>query len=175
MKKLYLLGTILFFTSPHLTSPLFFYSLLIFFSPISPLYSFPPFLLFSHFSSLLSSFFSPISSLLFSPFSIPLSSLLFFDLSSPLFYSSPFSSLPFRWYRAPELLCESPHYGKGVDIWSVGCIFAELLIHDAFFRGENPQHQLEVIVMKIGMGMGLFTCVWGGRRRRVCVCVCVCV
>ena len=56
----------------------------------------------------------------------------------------------FRWYRAPELLCESPHYGKGVDIWSVGCIFAELLIHDAFFRGENPQHQLEVIVSKIG-------------------------
>jgi serine/threonine protein kinase len=55
-----------------------------------------------------------------------------------------------RWYRAPELLCESPHYGKGVDIWSIGCIFAELLIHDAFFRGDNPQHQLEVIVSKLG-------------------------
>lgn len=55
-----------------------------------------------------------------------------------------------RWYRAPELLCQSPYYGKGVDIWSVGCIFAELLTHEAFFRGENPQHQLEVIVSKIG-------------------------
>ena len=55
-----------------------------------------------------------------------------------------------RWYRAPELLCESVHYGKGVDVWSVGCIFAELLIHEAFFRGENPQHQLEVIVSKLG-------------------------
>ena len=55
-----------------------------------------------------------------------------------------------RWYRAPELLCQSPHYGKGVDIWSVGCIFAELLTHEAFFRGENPQHQLEVIVCKTG-------------------------
>jgi serine/threonine protein kinase len=32
----------------------------------------------------------------------------------------------------------------------VGCIFAELLTHEAFFRGENPQHQLEVIVSKIG-------------------------
>jgi serine/threonine protein kinase len=55
-----------------------------------------------------------------------------------------------RWYRAPELLCETTHYGKGVDIWSVGCIFAELLVHQAFFRGENPQHQLEIIVSKIG-------------------------
>eukprot|EP00605_Chrysophyceae_sp_TOSAG23-4_P002258 GSChrysophyteH1.ASY1.ANO1.2502.1 assembled CDS len=55
-----------------------------------------------------------------------------------------------RWYRAPELLCETNHYGKGVDIWSVGCIFAELLVHKAFFRGENPQHQLEIIVSKIG-------------------------
>jgi serine/threonine protein kinase len=25
-----------------------------------------------------------------------------------------------RWYRAPELLCESPHYGKPVDLWGVG-------------------------------------------------------
>ena len=55
-----------------------------------------------------------------------------------------------RWYRAPELLCESAHYGKGVDVWSVGCIFAELLVHEAFFRGENPQHQLEAIVSKLG-------------------------
>jgi serine/threonine protein kinase len=53
-------------------------------------------------------------------------------------------------YRAPELLCECPYYGKAVDIWSIGCIFAELLIHDAFFRGENPQHQLEIIVARIG-------------------------
>ena len=44
-----------------------------------------------------------------------------------------------RWYRAPELLCEAAHYGKGIDIWSVGCIFAELLTHEAFFRGDNPQ------------------------------------
>jgi len=55
-----------------------------------------------------------------------------------------------RWYRAPELLCESPYYGKPVDIWSVGCIFSELLAQEPFFRGENPQHQLEVIVSKIG-------------------------
>jgi len=39
-----------------------------------------------------------------------------------------------RWYRAPELLCEAPHYGRAVDVWGVGCIFAELLVHDAFFQ-----------------------------------------
>lgn len=38
-----------------------------------------------------------------------------------------------------------------MDVWSVGCIFAELLTHEAFFQGNNPQHQLEVIVRKIGL------------------------
>lgn len=55
-----------------------------------------------------------------------------------------------RWYRSPEILCNSPYYGKGADIWSIGCIFAELLTHEPFFRGDNPQHQLEVIVSKVG-------------------------
>ena len=54
----------------------------------------------------------------------------------------------------------------------MGCIFAELLIHDAFFRGENPQHQLEVIVMKIGTCEGGMLCEWGGVwRKGGCVCV----
>ena len=52
-------------------------------------------------------------------------------------------------YRAPELLCNSPNYGKGLDIWSVGCIFAELLTHKPFFCGMNPQHQLEEIIKKV--------------------------
>jgi serine/threonine protein kinase len=95
-----------------------------------------------------------------------------------------------RWYRAPELLCDSSHYGRvseqwtnamltentpdhlsphlfslprslstsltlslslclslslseqPVDIWSVGCIFAELLTHEAFFRVRPPLHRL---------------------------------
>lgn len=55
-----------------------------------------------------------------------------------------------RWYRAPELLCDCSTYGKPVDVWSVGCIFAELILHEPFFRGDNPQHQLEVIVSKLG-------------------------
>ena len=32
-----------------------------------------------------------------------------------------------RWYRAPELLYGARYYGKGVDLWAVGCIFAELM------------------------------------------------
>ena len=55
-----------------------------------------------------------------------------------------------RWYRAPELLCQSPHYGKGVDIWSVGCIFCGVAYSRSLFSRENPQHQLEVIVSKTG-------------------------
>lgn len=39
-----------------------------------------------------------------------------------------------RWYRAPELLCDSTHYGKTVDVWSVGCIFAEMLSRRPFFQ-----------------------------------------
>jgi serine/threonine protein kinase len=55
-----------------------------------------------------------------------------------------------RWYRAPELLLDSSTYGKAVDIWSVGCIFAEMLCRKPFFQGKNPHHQLSVIVDKLG-------------------------
>ncbi|CAM9684153.1 unnamed protein product [Chrysoparadoxa australica] len=55
-----------------------------------------------------------------------------------------------RWYRAPELLCDSPHYGKSVDIWSVGCIFAEMLLRKAIFPGKNPMHQLKMILGMLG-------------------------
>jgi serine/threonine protein kinase len=34
----------------------------------------------------------------------------------------------FRWYRAPELLFGCQQYGPGVDMWAVGCIFAELML-----------------------------------------------
>lgn len=32
-----------------------------------------------------------------------------------------------RWYRAPELLWGSPKYGPAIDMWAVGCVFAEML------------------------------------------------
>ncbi|KRX09132.1 Protein kinase-like domain [Pseudocohnilembus persalinus] len=42
-----------------------------------------------------------------------------------------------RWYRAPELLLSYKEYDAAVDIWSVGCIFAELLNRKTFLRGNS--------------------------------------
>ncbi|KAG0460822.1 hypothetical protein HPP92_021119 [Vanilla planifolia] len=39
------------------------------------------------------------------------------------------------WYRAPELLLRGKHYTSAVDIWAVGCIFAELLTLKPLFQG----------------------------------------
>merc|ERR1711920_903310 len=55
-----------------------------------------------------------------------------------------------RWYRAPEVLCSWTDYGKSIDIWSVGCIFAEMLRRKALFPGRNTQHQLQLIVSCLG-------------------------
>lgn len=41
------------------------------------------------------------------------------------------------WYRAPEVLLGNEKYGKAIDMWSVGCIFAELLLRDPLFKGEG--------------------------------------
>lgn len=40
------------------------------------------------------------------------------------------------WYRPPELLLGSTEYGASVDLWSVGCVFAELLLKNLFCREE---------------------------------------
>ena len=55
-----------------------------------------------------------------------------------------------RWYRAPELLLQALNYGKEVDIWSVGCIFAELLGREPLFKGSSHYDQLVKIFDIIG-------------------------
>ena len=55
-----------------------------------------------------------------------------------------------RWYRAPELLCFNVTYGSPVDMWSVGCILAELLGRQPLFKGSDPRHQLAEIVRVLG-------------------------
>lgn len=55
-----------------------------------------------------------------------------------------------RWYRAPEVLCSWSDYGKPIDIWSVGCIFAEMLRRKPLFPGKNTQHQLQMIISTFG-------------------------
>eukprot|EP00753_Platysulcus_tardus_P000371 PLAT10381.1.p1 GENE.PLAT10381.1~~PLAT10381.1.p1 ORF type:complete len:445 (+),score=131.21 PLAT10381.1:746-2080(+) len=50
-----------------------------------------------------------------------------------------------RWYRAPELLLGDEHYGPAVDMWSAGCIFAELLCRQPLFPGRDDADQLRRI------------------------------
>ncbi|KAF3794803.1 Mitogen-activated protein kinase 3 [Nymphaea thermarum] len=54
-----------------------------------------------------------------------------------------------RWYRAPELLC-CDNYGPSIDVWSVGCIFAELLGRKPIFPGKECLDQLKLIINVLG-------------------------
>lgn len=51
-----------------------------------------------------------------------------------------------RWYRAPEILLASHRYTKGVDMWSVGCILAEMLLGKPLFPGTSTINQIERIM-----------------------------
>lgn len=55
-----------------------------------------------------------------------------------------------RWYRAPEVLCSWTDYSYAIDIWSIGCILAELLIRKPLFPGHNTQHQLDLVIDVLG-------------------------
>ncbi len=55
-----------------------------------------------------------------------------------------------RWYRAPELLLSWKEYSTAVDVWSVGCIFAELLKRKPFLPGVDTKNQIELIIDYFG-------------------------
>ncbi|KAJ8921704.1 hypothetical protein NQ315_010614 [Exocentrus adspersus] len=55
-----------------------------------------------------------------------------------------------RWYRAPELLLGERNYGSGVDIWAIGCLFAEMMTGDPIFPGESDIDQFYLIVKTLG-------------------------
>ena len=55
-----------------------------------------------------------------------------------------------RWYRAPELMLSLSEYSQAMDIWSVGCIFAEMLGRKALFPGTNYLNQLQLILSVVG-------------------------
>ncbi|KAM3081063.1 hypothetical protein ACMFMG_005019 [Clarireedia jacksonii] len=55
------------------------------------------------------------------------------------------------WYRSPELLLGEERYGTPVDMWSVGCIFGELLSNDALLEGKNEVDQLSKIFELCGL------------------------
>ena len=55
-----------------------------------------------------------------------------------------------RWYRAPELLLNCSDYSSSIDVWSVGCIFMELLNRQPLFPGRDYVQQLRLIIEAIG-------------------------
>ncbi|KAF2133586.1 Pkinase-domain-containing protein [Dothidotthia symphoricarpi CBS 119687] len=55
------------------------------------------------------------------------------------------------WYRAPELLLGTTAYGTEVDMWSLGCIFAELLLKAPILPGKNEVDQLSLIFSLCGL------------------------
>ncbi|EAX93935.1 CMGC family protein kinase [Trichomonas vaginalis G3] len=50
-----------------------------------------------------------------------------------------------RWYRAPEILLNYGTYGPAIDIWSTGCILAEIILRRPLFPGNGTLHQLQLI------------------------------
>jgi cyclin-dependent kinase len=55
------------------------------------------------------------------------------------------------WYRAPDVLLGSRKYSTPVDIWSIGCIFAEMCNGRPLFPGNSEKNQLERIFMQLGL------------------------
>lgn len=45
------------------------------------------------------------------------------------------------WYRAPELLLGAKHYTKAIDMWAIGCIFAELITSKPLFQGSEKERK----------------------------------
>ncbi|KAI1377394.1 serine/threonine-protein kinase [Hypoxylon crocopeplum] len=69
-------------------------------------------------------------------------------------FSDPYkpmtSNVITRWYRPPELLFGAKHYSGAVDIWSVGLVFAELIMRMPFIAGNTEMHQINLICQAIG-------------------------
>ncbi len=55
------------------------------------------------------------------------------------------------WYRAPELLLGATSYGQAIDMWSVGCIFGELLTREPLLQGKNEVDELTRIFALCGL------------------------
>jgi len=54
------------------------------------------------------------------------------------------------WYRAPEILLGGKQYSTPVDVWSIGCIFAEMVTHQPLFPGDSEIDQLFKIFRVLG-------------------------
>jgi serine/threonine protein kinase len=55
-----------------------------------------------------------------------------------------------RWYRAPEVMCSCQEYDHKIDVWSVGCILAELHGRKPLFPGDDYIKQMNLIFGVLG-------------------------
>lgn len=55
-----------------------------------------------------------------------------------------------RWYRAPEIMLAFRGYTRAIDVWSIGCIFAELMLGRPLFKGKDYVDQLNKILDVLG-------------------------
>ncbi|KAI5454493.1 mitogen activated protein kinase [Naganishia albida] len=55
-----------------------------------------------------------------------------------------------RWYRAPEVMLSFKQYTKAIDVWSIGCILAEMLNGKPLFPGKDYHDQLRLILDVLG-------------------------
>jgi len=55
-----------------------------------------------------------------------------------------------RWYRPPEILLGERKYTTAVDLWGIGCVFAELFVHKPILVGKSDAHQAQLIFELIG-------------------------
>lgn len=71
-------------------------------------------------------------------------------------FADPFQPMTYNtvtlWYRPPELFFQAAHYGGGVDVWSCGCVFAELIAREVLFRAwpETEINMVRLICDKVG-------------------------
>ncbi|KAG6385951.1 hypothetical protein SASPL_154834 [Salvia splendens] len=63
-----------------------------------------------------------------------------------------------QWYRAPEILMGETNYKSAVDMWSVGCIMAELVLRKVLFPGKSEIQQLSLIHFSLGHAMQAMLC-----------------
>ncbi|OHS94796.1 Cell division control protein 2 like protein [Tritrichomonas foetus] len=76
------------------------------------------------------------------------------DFGSAVSFQRPLTPIDGKmtmlWYRAPELVVDSPEYDHSIDIWSCGCVIAEMIKGTVLFGGDSPVDQLMKICKVIG-------------------------
>jgi cell division cycle 2-like len=54
-----------------------------------------------------------------------------------------------RWYRAPEVCLEDAHYSTKIDVWSAGCVFAEIISKEVLFKSGSELDQFPTILHQL--------------------------